>query len=317
VITGGRPALTVRKTARLLPDLHGVTADPVWVIRDDEAPGYQPDGHEVVTYERGWAEQWSADHWFDVLPRPAGFTGIHPAREWACQEAERRGCWAVLMLDDNIKLLSVFAGYGHAIRVAERHGRLALFTDLLAAVTLSTNSAFTGGQLQAVNPLEEAHIFARTGFPYSIYVEQTGPGREPWLGPWEDDILHAFQYGAEGTDATAAVVVPLRYQKDHQVSGGNHAWYDGRRAAGLQRVVPHGARITAQKSFANGRGGGRVYHTMTPDAIRTPLAVTDPGLFRAARDFTAGLAAEVAEEARWDLRVRVDRHAARAAARGT
>lgn len=310
VISGGRPALAQRKTHRLLGQLHGVTADPVWCVREDEAPSYQPDPeHELVTYPRGWAEQWSREHWFDVLPWPEGFTGIHPAREWGARTAEERGHWAVLLLDDNIVQLTVFIGYGASARVAQRHGGLALFADIIAAVTLSTNARFTGAQLRAVNPATEAHIFARPGFPYSIYAEVCGQGREPWYGPWEDDILHAFAYGQEGSNHTAAVIPPLRYVKEHQVAGGNHAWYDGRRSAGLQRMVPQGARISVQRTFANGRGGGRVYHSMVPDAIRTPLAVHDGELFRAARDKMDQLAAELAAEARWDLRVRMDRHA--------
>jgi hypothetical protein len=183
-------------------------------------------------------------------------------------------------------------------------------------VTLSTNARFTGPQLQAVNPAEEAGIFARTGFPYSVQVEVCDEHRQPWFGPSEDDIVHAFQYGELGNPGTAAVVPGLRYQKDHQVAGGLHTWYDGSRAAGLQRLFPQSARITAQKTFANGRGGGRVFHTMLPDAIRTPLVVTDRALFLAARARMDELAAEVAAEKRWDLGVRVARHAARAQASG-
>ena len=113
VITVSRPLLRQRPTAKFLGALHGVTADPVWIVRDDEAAGSEGDGHEVVTYPRGWAEQWAREHWTDIIPfDPAGVLGAFPGREHACRVAAERGCWAVLQLDDNITRLDCFVSRG-------------------------------------------------------------------------------------------------------------------------------------------------------------------------------------------------------------
>jgi hypothetical protein len=302
VISGGRPSVWERLTGKFLPALHGVTADPVWVVRDDEAPGYQPDGREIITYPRDWAEDWARAHWTDVRPYQAGgFLGGFPGREWACQEAGRRGYWAVLMLDDNIRRLSVMQGSATACRVAEEAGGLGLYADLLAAVTLSSNAAMCGAQLMAVNPADEIRVFARAGFCYSLFIERLGEGREPWHGPSEDDIIHAFSYGRVGSRWTTAVVVPLRYQKEHTKGGGLRGWYDDTRSAGLQRLFPQSARLTVQVAHANGRGAARLFHTMVNDAIATPLIIEDAGLFGAARDRARELVAASVAERKTDI----------------
>lgn len=318
IVTGGRPSIFERLTARLLAPLHGVTADPVWIVRDDQAGDYQPDGHEIITYPRDWAREWAAAHWTDVKPMPedGSFLGAFPGREHAARVAEERGYWGVLQLDDNIRQLTLFVGTATSKRVAERHGGLAMFADILAAVSLSTNAAMCGAHLQAVNPAEEMNQFARTGFPYSLFIERTGPGREPWHGPAEDDIIHALQYGSSAAAVTSAVVPPLRYQKEHTSrTGGFRTWYDPTRSAGLQRLFPEVTRISVQRTTANGRGEPRVFHSMTPDAIRTPLTVTDPALYEAARQRLKGIAAEIAEARREDIKELLDKRAASAVRR--
>jgi hypothetical protein len=324
VISGGRPSIWERETGKRLHQLHGVTADPVWVVRDDQAPLYQPDGHEIVTYGRRWAEGWAKTHWTDVRPwRRSSFIGAFPGREFACQEARRRGCWAVLQLDDNIRRLSIVQGSATAVGVAEAHGGLGLFADLLAAVTRSTNSVMTGSQMMAVNPKDEVKLFVRTGFPYSLFIERvdTGEARQEWFGPFEDDIQHALAYGADNGDpGTAAVITVLRYQKQHQgraaVTGMRaSAGYDQARSAGLQRLWPQSALLTVQASHANGRGDPRVFHTTLGDAIRTPLAITDPALFGKARDYARSLVGEVAGAREDDIRRILETRAAGAARR--
>jgi hypothetical protein len=299
VISGGRPALDERRTARFLPALQGVTADPVWVVRDDQAAGYEPDGREIVTYPLADAEAYAATHW--TAPerfRPGAFLGAFAGREWACRIAEQRGYWAVLQLDDNLRDLRLFTGYGMTSPFTYMNGGLGLFADLLAAVTLSTNSVMTGAALDAVEPSSaiRSRQLARPGFPYSLFIERLGPGREEWYGPTEDDILHAYQYATNPSPATAAIVTPLHYIKVPGGGTGMRAHYDHGRAAGLQRAAPEMAAIRVLTAHANGRGQPRVFHQMKAGAIasRAPLAVTDRDLYLAAVARTNDLAAELA-----------------------
>jgi hypothetical protein len=313
VISGGRPALADRPTRRLLAALEGVTADPVWLVRDDRAAGYERDRWEVVGYPLAEAEPYAAAHWIGPDPfAPGAFLGCFTEREWACRTAEARGCWAVLQLDDNIRQVKLFTGYGAGRRAADAAGGLGLFADLLAAVTLATNSVMTGAKLDAVTPQGEVGRVARAGFPYSLFLEVVGAGRLPYYGPIEEDILHAYQYGADPTAATAALVLPLHYLKDHHRQGGGMRpfYRDERRSVGLQRVAPEMARLSVHRGHANGRGTARVFHSMRTGAIRTPLVVTDAGLYAAVgerlRELSAGVAAAVQADA-------AERVAARAA----
>jgi hypothetical protein len=318
IVTGGRPRLADRPTAQLLPDLTGVTAPPVWLVREDDAPGYELDGHELATYGRAAAEAWAAAHWTGVEPfAPGRFLGAFPGREQACRLAVERGCWGVLQLDDNITGLYLFRGNGACTHLVQKHGGLAFYADILAAVTLSTNAAMCGGKLDAVDPASEALLFARPGFPYSLFIERVDlPAREPWYGPYEDDVLHAYQYGASAAPVTAAIIPPLHYKKlPARHGGGMRAHYGGSRAAGLQRAAPEMARISVRATRVNGRGGPRVYHTMIPGAIRTPLAISDRQLYAAAAARLSGLADEFTQMFAAGLRAKVEAKA-RAARRG-
>jgi hypothetical protein len=314
VISGGRPRLPQRPTWRLLRDLHGVTADPVWVVREDRAPDYEPDGHEIVTYSKADCEAFAEAHWMGHVPyAPGAFLGCFTEREWACRTAAARGCWAVLQLDDNIRRLDCFTAYGASGKVVRDRGGLALFADLLAAVTLSTNSVMTGAKLQSVNPAKEAFVFARAGFPYSLFLERVDYDRAPYIGPIEEDILHAYEIGASAAASTAAIVQPITYMKEHHdQKTGMRANYDGTRSAGLQRVAPEMAKLSIHKSHSNGAGGPRVFHAMVPGAIRTPLAVLDQPLYTAARDTARDMAREVMTAMRDAVPARLARRAARA-----
>lgn len=314
VISGGRPTLRQRPTAKFLPALHGVTADPVWLVLNDQAGEYEQDGHELVTYPRAWAEEYAASHWAGVDPlAPGGFLGSFTTREAACNLAEDRGYSALLMLDDNLNWLGCFTGLVAGCRVIARHGGLGFIADILAAVTLATNSRMTGAALDSVNPAGKAGVFARAGFPYSIYIEELGPGRPPYWGPSEEDILHAYEYAADATPATAALVCPLHYRKSSKTGGGMRGFYKtNKRAVSLQRAAPEMARLGVRKTTSNGRGAPRVFHTMQAGAIagRTPLAVTDRGLFEAARDAVAALAPEMTAEYRLQVEAKITRRAA-------
>jgi len=322
VISGGRPRLADRPTAKYLPALAGVTMPPVWMVRDDQAPGYESDGHQIVTYSPAWADGYARDHWTAVRPwAPGAFHGAFPGREQACLLAEESAAWAVWQLDDNLIGAGLFVGYGVSRQFVRDHGGLALFADLLAAVTLSTNAVMCGAAMEAVAPnvkIRARHL-ARCGFPYSCFLERVGTAnREHWYGPTEDDILHAWQYARQGGSATAAIVPPLIYKKRHGRPGasdktGMRAHYDHARAAGLAWAAPEMARIQVKSSTANGQGQARVFHQMKTGAIarRSPLAITDRPRYAAAVEAVTGYAAEMSELLRADQMRRIRARAAK------
>jgi hypothetical protein len=316
VISGGRPLLSQRCTTRLLPALKGVTADPVWMVREDRAPEYERDQFEVATFGRAEAEEYAARHWIGHEPfAPGAFLGGFTEREWACRLAEERGCWAVLQLDDNIQQLRPFSGLKGTQAVAMANGGLGFYADVLAAITLSTNSHMTGASLSSVNPSNQPRMFVRAGFPYSLFLERVGPRREEYFGPFEDDIMHACQYLARADDACSAVVAPLAYLKEHTTKTGMRSHYNNERSRGIQMVVPEMVGVSARKTHSNGRGEGRVFHRMGGGSIRTPLIVTDPELFGAARDYVTRIRDEqIVPAINEGIRERVEKRARQAGA---
>src|SRR3954468_18866623 len=140
VITGGRPELRHRATAKFLPALRDFgVQDVLWVLSDQDAPSYEQDGNPLCVYPRTWAEEYAAGYWMQPEPpQPGAFLGAFPGREWACREAERRGCWAVLQLDDNIERLTFLRA--SALPFVGTQGGMQMHLDLLAGVMLSTNA---------------------------------------------------------------------------------------------------------------------------------------------------------------------------------
>ena len=296
VITGGRPLLKQRPTHRLLPALEAAGFGPaLWVVSDRDAPDYQPAPHGALeVYPHAWAYDWARTHWMSSAPpTPTGFLGGFPGREWACQEAERRGCWGILQLDDNIlPRLKFVRGTAVGSDLVDAHGGLGMFADILGALSLSTNARMLGAALDAVAVgARDAGTLIRPGFPYSCFVERVGEHREPWLGPFEEDITHAFQYGSRYDGATAALVPLLHYAKEHTSTTGMRVAYDSTRSVQLQRLIPQGAGLGVRATRANGRGEPRVFHTMRPGAIRNPVRVLDRELYELARTRVADLRA--------------------------
>jgi hypothetical protein len=164
---------------------------------------------------------------------------------------------------------------------------------------LSTNAWTVGALLDSANPASLETKVARTGFPYSLFLERVEPGREEWFGPFEDDITHSLQYGSRADGATTAIVGSLRYIKESKSTTGMRKHYDSARSQQLQRLFPQAATVGVRKTRSNGRGEPRVFHKMPRGAIRNPLIIRDPDLFAAVRATLQGLAAEwlVAEEA--------------------
>lgn len=294
IISGGRPALKDRPTALFLDSLKAFGPhEVVWAVSELDAPTYELDEHQLCVYPRDWAVEYATRHWMQpTSPDPEGFLGAFPGREWACLEAERRGCWGVLQIDDNMLQLGIYRGSKASYQVIREAGSLSFFADVLSSLTLSTNGRMVGAQLQAVNSMTAKDPLVRSGFPYSLFIEQVGPGREPWYGPFEDDITHAFQYGARGDGVTAGVVSALRYRKESKSSSGMRSAYNQERSKQLQRLFPEGARVGVKRTKANGMGEPRIFHTMLSGAIKNPIKVTDPDLFQDAK----GLVQEKVEQ---------------------
>jgi hypothetical protein len=284
VLSGRRPQLAERPTRKLLGALKDFgAADVVWVVRESDAAGYEQDEHAMVVYSDDWCEEYAAAHWLKPGPPPEQYPRLFCGREVASLEAEKRGCWGVLQLDDNIVKLVVARNVLSGIEAARINGGMALFADLLAAVTLSTNGRFVGAALTSIP--SSKMVVARAGFPYSLFIEQVGKGREHYYGPIEEDIIQAYQYGnrADVSDSTALLVPSIRYCKEYTSKGGMRAFYDGTRAVPLARMFPETAKVTIKRAHSNGQGGPRVFHHMSAGAIRNPMIVHDRELFGRAK----------------------------------
>lgn len=287
VITGGRPKLAERPTRKFLQQLRDAGVhDIVWVVSEKDAPHYEKDDNELAVYPMEWAEKYAAQHWMNPKPyEPGSFFGAFVGREWACLEAERRGCWGVLQLDDNIISTTAVAQDSAGEATLRAHGGMSFIADILAGVALSTNGRMVGAQLTSV--ITNQAKVSRPGFPYSCFIERVGEGREHWYGPFEDDITHAFQYGTRADNSTALVVPMLRYRKESKSKSGMRSKYNHERAVQLQRIFPESAKIVAKSTKSNGvRGDGmaRVFHQMQAGAIRNPQVILDRELYGKVRD---------------------------------
>jgi hypothetical protein len=331
VVTGGRPELNRRPVRKFLGTLEALGCqDIVWCVKETDEPIYERDDYPILTYPNEWAYDYARAHCTDVQLDDEKLMkgGLVPAaRTWICQEAERRGCWGVLQLDDNIVRLSAPRGGKAAIDMVWERGGMAMFADLIAAVTLATNSRLTGAQLDAV--VASQPVVARAGYAYSLFIEQVGPGREDWYGPLENDIIQCLQYGTRQDGATTALMPLLRYMKlpdkvsatgskkvidqaerdNHRSGGGMRAIYDNRRAVGLQRMFPQYASIGAMARHSNGRGDPRLFHKLRP--LPNKLKVEDQELFGQVKDYFQDYLAEWKDRHRGELEMKVERRGKR------
>jgi hypothetical protein len=301
IITGGRPKLTERPTRKFVDSLRAAgVGDIAYVMHERDADSYEEQpGTEKVVYTDEWAHGYAKTHWMlPDPPQPNGFYGAFTGREWACRVAEERGYWGVLQLDDNITDMNLLRHTASGMDVFRKHGQMGLMADLLAAMALSTNAMTVGAQLSAVS--QPQMILIRPGFPYSCFIEKTGPGREEWYGPYEDDITHSFQYGDRADGATAALMPILQYRKESQSKTGMRSKYNHERSKQLQRLIPHAAKVGVRATKANGLGDPRVFHTMKASAIRNPIRVRNRELYDQAKQKVEALTAEwyEAEKAR-------------------
>lgn len=310
VITGGRPELKQRPTARFFDQLKAAGfKNIVWIVAERDAHGYERDEHETVVYPDKWAEEYAASHWINTTPyEPGTFYGAFVGREYACLEAERRGCWGVLQLDDNIVRLDFGRGGSAGRQTITDAGGMGLVADVLSAVAKSTNGRMVGAQLAAIPEMQ--FIVSRPGFPYSCFIERVGEGREHWYGPFEDDITHALQYSSRAEDGTAVVVPTLCYTKESKSKTGMRSRYNHERAVNLHRTFPQAAKVVAKSTKSNGvsgDGNARVFHHMQTGAIETPQVIVDRERYASVREEITGLAKRLAALRRHYAAVKVQR----------
>lgn len=277
IITGGRPLLKDRPTRLLIPSLLDAGIEAVeYVIREDHVEAYERDETSFNVYSVEWASAYARTHWRHPTAEweYGGFFGAFPGREWAMRTAEERGYDAVLQLDDNIEGIGALNTNSPDYR---RASPPAVMVRHLLEVSQSTNAHMLGFQLNSTVP-GKTHI-VRAGFPYSFFLEKV-PARQPYYGPFEDDIMHALEYGLNGgPNRTAAVMDGYRYRKTHGGSSGMRAHYDATRGLEISRRYPNNVRLGlgSKTSSPNDTKRG-VRHFLNTRGF-TPVRVTDPERF--------------------------------------
>lgn len=283
VITGGRPLLSDRPSRRLFSSLSSL-GDIEYVVREDQASGYEPDPLAPLNvYPVSWADQYARTHWRHPRAtfQPGGFHGAFTGREWAMRTAEERGYDLVLQLDDNITEFGPIDA-----------PRVHYFTDIIqpadsirvmAEIALSTNLWMFGAQLSTVQ-LKGSPPVARVGFPYSCFLEKTGPGRMPYYGPFEDDIMHAMEYGLNGGPGrTAGLTQAITYRKEPKSKTGMRAHYNAERGLELVRRYPKNARLREMVSSSSPTAKGTAVRHILKTTGFTPIRVTDAERYARAR----------------------------------
>jgi len=76
-------------------------------------------------------------------------------------------------------------------------------------------------------------------------------------------------------------------------------------------MFPESTKFMVRATRSNGKGDPRVFHYLSPGAIRTPLHITDQVLFKAVSDEIGVLADEFSDSHRKYLAEKVNRRAAR------
>ena len=280
IISGGRPLPAQRPTDRYMQDL--LQLGPVeYVVREDQAGDYQlPPGTALNAYPVEWADEYASTHWRHprAVFTPGGFHGAFTGREWAMRTGEERGFDAVLQLDDNILTIGpVNSNRTYTAKSTSSHRMFRAASELL----LSSNVMMLGLQLSSVAPAKAPLL--RTGFPYSAFWEQAGAGRMPYYGPFEDDIMHAMEYGLNGGPGRTVGIIPhLTYAKESKSKTGMRAHYNTERGLELPRRYPRNARIieSTRTSAVNDTRRG-VRHILRTTGF-TPIRATDRDRFDAA-----------------------------------
>lgn len=283
VITGGRPPIKSRTTAKLLPGLASEGfSDIEWVVREDHAKGYELDDFPLNVYPAGFDDDYSRNHWEHpaAVWAPGGFHGAFPGREWAMRTGEARGYDMVLQVDDNIGRVGVIDCKRAASHLAVSPAGV---VGLVRDIAWATNVSMMGIQLNAVGPAGSGRQLVRVGFPYSLFVEKTGPGRMPWVGPFEDDIMHALEYGLHGGPSRTVALLPM-FKYDKQTGGGDgmRKHYDPTRGLQLAKRYPNNATLRVSKKSVSPTDRQRgIRHLLNTKGF-TPVRVTDCEMFQQA-----------------------------------
>lgn len=276
IITGNRPRLKDRPTRRIAYELAEAGYPVEWIVREDHVESYEADDLPFNVYPVDWSFEYACAHWTadHVRPTRGGFLGAFPGREWLMRDAESRGLPAALHLDDNI----VKAGIGNCSRPPSQTVTAPMAVGWFSRVAASTNTAMVGCQLNSVQPKGQVRLI-RNGFPYSYFLERTGPVRRPWVGPFEDDIMHALVYSVDGLSTTAALSNWLTYGKVAGGKTGMRANYDYRRGLAAARRYPDNVRlgISSKSSSPNSIERGPRHFLNTRNF--NPIKITDREVF--------------------------------------
>lgn len=274
VITGGRPRLEDRTTSRYLPALKAAGYDTIWVTREDQAGPYEPDGNPIETFTLDWANKYAKTHWRHPVEEfiPGGFHGAFTGREWAMRLGQSRGYDAVIQLDDNIKDI----GPVEASRTTfNKHVTHVEMFQLLAELAFSTNVSLLGMQLNSI-PTPPNPKLIRVGYPYSAFIEKTGPLRLPYYGPFEDDIMHALDYGLGKAPTTAALIEVFKYVKHSGGNNGMRSRYNNTRGLGLLRQYPNNVTLRPGRRTSSTAETERGFRHYLNTKNFTPIHITNP-----------------------------------------
>lgn len=279
-ITGGRPRLADRPTFHYLDQLRDAGLDTAWVIREDHVDGYEADTHRIEPYSLDWANRYARTHWRHQVTRfePNGFHGAFTGREWAMRLGAAGGYDAVIQLDDNVRAI----GPLHATHSAHRSmTSIPEMFSLLQDVVFSTNVALCGFQLDSIPAPDEAPI-VRPGFPYSVFMERVTATRLPYYGPFEDDIMHALDYGLSPAPITAGVMEVFKYKKISGGTSGMRAKYNASRGLELARRYPKNARLGVGSRTSSVQDTAKGFRHFLNTKGFTPVTITDPERFQTA-----------------------------------
>lgn len=210
-----------------------------------------------------------------------------------------------IMLDDNH--VGELGGYDdrmllESLRAAQAAGDL-LDTSYVAEDLLSLE--------RSVANLDFVTGIHTDGIPLS---DVSGPGRMPYHGPFEDDIMHALEYALHGGPGrTAAVVDVIRYNKEHKArAGGMRTQYNAARGLEIANRYPRNVRIGLGPRTSGTKDSARgVRHFLNTNGF-TPVTVTDLPRFTAAdTELRAAVQAAIEAKREWD-RGKINRRAGRA-----
>lgn len=281
-ITGGRPKLEDRPTSKHLDDLRAAGYDTAWVIREDQIDGYEPDTHPFETYPVEWADQYARTHWRHPVAKftAGGFHGAFTGREWAMRLGAAGNYDAVFQLDDNLTFIGPLDSSRRSYR--ETSSAIEIF-KIMQDITFATNVVMCGIQLNSV-PAPPEPLLIRPGFPYSAFIEKVSPTRLPYYGPFEDDIMHALDYGLSAAPTTVAIIDAFRYNKTYGGSTGMRSQYSATRGLGIARLYPKNVRLSpgARTSSPTTREDDRgMRHYLNTKGF-TPVNITDKARFETA-----------------------------------